>query len=108
MTSALLCGPQSLAVVQNATLDLHAPTPALRWTRLAAPAAAGNSVLTLAGTGLGWPVGADMVVTSSDFNHLHAEYLRITSVSEDGNTTLVGLNASLAWRHEATVTRWAR
>ena len=49
---------QTLAVINGANLSLHAPTPEARWAKLGAVAAAGDTTITLAGTGLGWSVGA--------------------------------------------------
>jgi hypothetical protein len=69
---------QVLAVINGGTLSLHGARVSRRWTRLAAPAAAGSASLSVSGAALGWAVGQTVVVTSTTFNPDQAEIRKIT------------------------------
>ena len=68
------------------------------WTTLQSSAPSGTNTLALSQK-VDWPVGAEIVVTSSSFNHLETEIATITSTQLiDGKTSLV-LRAPLKYRH---------
>ncbi len=79
--------------VLNGTLDLHGE-PRAGWTRLAATAAAGSSMLVLE-SAPDWRAGDKLVVASTDFDPRHAELVTITERS----AATVTLAQPLAFTH---------
>jgi hypothetical protein len=98
--------PQVLAAVSGGQLSLHGLLVARRWTRLAVPAAAGSTTITITGNATelaGWDSGKEVLITSSTFNPEQAETRRIVSVSSSaqlGQLQLT-LDAPLSWYHAA-------
>ncbi|KIZ06824.1 hypothetical protein MNEG_1125 [Monoraphidium neglectum] len=108
ISNDLVLGSKVLAVINGGTLSLHGARVSRRWTRLAAPAAAGSASLSISGAALGWAVGQTVVVTSTTFNPDQAETRKITGVTEvpasgtgAENTTRLALDAPLSWDHGA-------
>lgn len=64
-------------------LALHGLPVTRRWTRLAGPVAAGDSIITVASGATeltGWVPGREVLITSSTFNSEQAERRRILGV----------------------------
>jgi hypothetical protein len=98
-----------LAVVAGGRLSLHSSSiPCI--TRLAAPAAAGSTNLTVDGNSsslAGWSAGKQVLVTSTTFNPDQVEFRRIAAVvpsAATGQLVLV-LDTPLAWGHGRGVYR---
>jgi hypothetical protein len=97
-------------VVAGGRLSLHGSSIPTRITRLAAPAAAGASNITVDGNSsslAGWSAGKQVLVTSSTFNPDQVEFRRITAVApaaERGRLVLV-LDSPLVWGHGGGVYR---
>jgi hypothetical protein len=82
--------------VREGTLDLHGKPMLRSWTQLAANAHNGTTSITLIKP-VDWPVGADIVIASTDFEKEHAESVTITSRSSDGLT--IGFSPALKYLH---------
>jgi len=100
----LLCAClQVLAALSGGRLALHAQPVAKRWTRLAVPAAAGDSSITVIGDAValeGWGPGREVLVTSSTFNPEQAETRRIVAVAGASSGQLqLTLDSPLLWNH---------
>jgi hypothetical protein len=95
---------QVLAAVSGGRLTLHGLPVPRRWTRLAGPVAAGDSVVTVAGGApelTGWVSGREVLITSSTFNPEQAERRRILAVdsaAQPGQLQLT-LDAALSYYH---------
>lgn len=95
---------QVLAVLSGGRLALHGQPVTKRWTRLAAPAVAGdNTIIIISGADLaaGWTVGKEVLITSSTFNPDQAETRRILAVNRWSlpDQLQLQLDAPLAWNH---------
>lgn len=95
---------QVLAALAGGRLALHGQPVAKRWTRLAVPAASGDSSMTVLGDAVdlaGWGPGREVLVTSSTFNPEQAETRKIIAVA--GAASLgqlqLTLDSPLLWNH---------
>ncbi len=86
-------GTKVLAVLPGGTLDLHGARR-LAWTRLAATAEAGATVLQLERPH-DWRAGDRVVIASTDFDPNHAEELVVSG----GSGTQLQFDAPLVHRH---------
>lgn len=86
-------GTQFIGIMGGGTLDLHG-IPQAAWVRLAQSAAAGSNTITL-DQAVNWKVGDQIVVTSGDYDPLHAEERTIQAIS--GST--ITLNQPLTYGH---------
>ena len=86
-------GAQVLGVM-GGTLELHGKPRPVRWTRLTSTAGAGYRSIRV-GSRVGWRVGDDLVISSTDLEPTHAEQRRI--VGFDGDRVI--LDAPLDHRH---------
>jgi hypothetical protein len=91
-------GTKSLSAMRGGTLAFYGATPPVVWTKLAADAPAGSSVLTLAAAP-GWQAGDRVVLAPSGFDPFETEERVLTAVS--GKT--VTLDRPLAFRHHGTL-----
>lgn len=104
------CVLQVLAVVGGGRLSLHGSSTPTRITRLAAPAAAGATSLTVEGNSsslAGWSVGRQILVTSSTFNPDQVEFRRITAAvpASEGGRLVLTLDSALTWGHRGGLFR---
>lgn len=102
---------QVLAVVAGGRLSLHGSSIPTRITRLAAPAAAGSSSITVDGSSsslAGWAAGKQILVTSTTFNPDQVEFRRIAAVqpAADSSQLVLVLDRPLDWSHGGGVYRW--
>jgi hypothetical protein len=101
---------QVLAAVSGGRLSLHGQRVTKRWTRLAAPAAPGDTTISVQGDAAvlaGWTAGKEVLITSSTFNPEQAETRRILAVdstTQPGQLQLT-LDAALLWTHGGTESR---
>ncbi|WP_034339110.1 G8 domain-containing protein [Deinococcus misasensis] len=86
-------GTQFIGIMGGGTLDLHG-IPQAAWVRLAQSAAAGSNTITL-DQAVNWKVGDQIVVTSGDYDPLHAEERTIQAIS--GST--ITLSQPLTYGH---------
>jgi hypothetical protein len=98
-------------VVSGGRLSLHGSSIPSRITRLAAPAAAGATNITVDGSSsssmAGWSIGNQILITSSSFNPDQVEFRRIAAVvpaAEAGRAVLL-LDRPLNWSHSGGVYR---
>ncbi len=78
---------QVLAAIEG-TIDLHGQPVLKRWTRLASPAAAGDTTIKVADP-IDWAPGLQIVIASTTFNPLQAEVVTIHDVSDDMQTIVL-------------------
>lgn len=65
------------------------------WSRLAAPVKAGDSSITLLDTPVGWQVGDEIVIASTDYAPSQTEKMQIISITDK----TIGLSAQLKYSH---------
>ncbi len=87
-------GPRVIGVLGG--LDLHGIPHNVSWTRLAAPALAGQSTVTLS-EAVDWVAGDEILFTTTDTRIDHAERRTIASVT--GGSTVVSLTSPLTYTH---------
>uniref|UniRef100_A0A383WCP6 Fibrocystin-L n=1 Tax=Tetradesmus obliquus TaxID=3088 RepID=A0A383WCP6_TETOB len=112
ISNDLVLGSKVLAVVAGGRLSLHGSSIPTRITRLAAPAAAGSSSITVDGSSsslAGWSVGKQILVTSTTFNPDQVEFRRIAAVqpAADSSQLVLVLDSLLAWSHGGGVYSYA-
>ncbi|PNH07881.1 Fibrocystin-L [Tetrabaena socialis] len=102
--SSLVLGSKFLAVFRGGTLDLHGRPVGRRWTRLGASALPGATNITLATAQPGWPVGANILITSSSYNVWQTEERTIVGVlNATNNGTMLLLDSPLIHPHYSWV-----
>ncbi|PNH07097.1 Fibrocystin-L [Tetrabaena socialis] len=102
--SSLVLGSKFLAVFRGGTLDLHGRPVGRRWTRLGASALPGATNITLATAQPGWPVGANVLITSSSYNVWQTEERTIVGVlNATNNGTMLLLDSPLTHPHYSWV-----
>lgn len=84
--------------LRDGTVDMHGKNVGQTWTRLAATAAIGATQITLQQS-VSWPVGGEIVVTTTgNFQSQgQTETRTITAISSNGLT--LTLNAPLTYQH---------
>eukprot|EP00007_Cunea_sp_BSH-02190019_P009900 CAMPEP_0174228976 /NCGR_PEP_ID=MMETSP0417-20130205/58_1 /TAXON_ID=242541 /ORGANISM="Mayorella sp, Strain BSH-02190019" /LENGTH=3668 /DNA_ID=CAMNT_0015306471 /DNA_START=321 /DNA_END=11327 /DNA_ORIENTATION=- len=85
------------ALVNLGVLSLHGSALATHSTQLAATASAGSKQLLLVDAVPDWPLGAQLLVTTTSFSYEHAEVHTLVARSADSRT--LTLQASLAHQH---------
>jgi hypothetical protein len=102
---------QVLAVVAGGRLSLRGSSIPTRITRLAAPAAANSTNITVDGSSssslAGWSVGKQILVTSTTFNPDQVEFRHIAAVqpAADSSQLVLVLDRPLSWNHGGGVYR---
>lgn len=89
-------------IAVTGTLDLHGAPLARSWTRLSAPASAGDTSISLQDT-VDWPAGGEVLIVTTalkDSRDWHRNEIRTLASLTDGRT--VRLSSPLAARHAAT------
>lgn len=76
------------------TLDIHGKVKSHTWSLMSATANEGDSTISLQDA-VDWEVGDEIIIASSDWNHLHAERRTITAISG----TTITLNEDLKYTH---------
>ncbi|KAG1667228.1 hypothetical protein FOA52_009793 [Chlamydomonas sp. UWO 241] len=101
ISEELNLGSKVLAALNGGRIDLYGTPVAARWTKLAAPAAAGAASIVLVGASLGWAVGQEVLITSSSWNWRQAETRTISAVANNvgAGTTTLTLSANLTHAH---------
>ncbi len=87
-------GPRVIGVLGG--LDLHGIPHNVSWTRLASPALAGQTSITLS-EAVDWAPGNEVLLTTTDTRINHTERCTIASVSAGG--TVITLTNPLAYTH---------
>ena len=68
-----------------AVIDMHGFPHEVTWTQLAATVSENDTFISLEHA-VSWPVGAEIVISSTDWSQDHVEKVRIVSISEDART----------------------
>eukprot|EP00741_Cyanophora_paradoxa_P023187 tig00021572_g22395.t1 len=102
---ALAIGNPGLTVYGTLAIYGQPPIPnqARSWTRLAADAAAGATAITVDGDWTG-SVGAEIVISPSDWQPAFYDLAVVTAVSVSGATSTLTLDRALSYRHIGTMT----
>ncbi|XP_041373046.1 fibrocystin-L-like isoform X2 [Gigantopelta aegis] len=92
-----LYGAKTIAV-RNGTLDLHGKFTPITWTRLAATADAGSSMISLQ-KAVNWEVDDEIVIATTSHRHSQkeSEVRKITNISGDKLT--LTLDTPLSYKH---------
>ena len=93
--------PRTFSVMPGGRLELHGAPYARSWTKLSATAQAGDMTLQLTDP-VDWPVGGEIVVTSTDFDLDQAERRTIARVGKPGDQSLP-LDVPLDYLHWGAV-----
>ena len=79
-------GKKSIGV-HFGVLDIHG-RPKISWTELDSTVQPGDTELTLVEE-IDWEIGDYLMITSTDKNMTHAEFMTITEISSDGSKSTV-------------------
>ncbi len=93
-----------ISSINGGVLDIHGANT-VSWTKLAASTQADPLRLTLS-QAVTWPVGAEILITSSSTNYNESETRTISSITPDGLT--ITLNSALTYNHNGTQPTYTR
>jgi cell surface hyaluronidase len=93
-----------ISSINGGVLDIHGANT-VSWTKLAASTQADPLRLTLS-QAVTWPIGAEILITSTSTNYNESETRTIASITPDGLT--ITLNSALTYNHNGTQQTYTR
>ena len=91
-------GKKSIGVSYG-VLDIHGK-PKMSWTDLDTTVQPGDNELTVVEV-VDWEIGDELMITSTDYDMNHAEFMRITDITSDGKKSTVTLDRAFRHKHYA-------
>ena len=98
-------GSKVLAVLKGGQLNLHGKARSASWTRLESNAVAGTRGIKLpAGAAMGWPVGEELMISTSSHDLHQTEVATLSAASSSGD---VELAETLSYDHNGELYSFA-
>ena len=99
LDNSYFLGNKVMAVFGN--VSVVGPVPTVTWSKLSAPASAGDTSITIADT-VTWPVGATIVITPTEYDNRQRDEVVISAVTPvAGGGTTLSFTPALSYRHAA-------